>query len=190
MKDITGIILAGGAARRMAGKDKGLVTFREQPLFLHVAERFSPQVSSLMISANRHREIYQQYGYPCIHDSLEGFQGPLAGMLSGLEAAESDWVAFTPCDSPFIPRNFVDQLWQSKREAGACWIRSSQRDHPVFCLLHRQLIPALQDYLACGERRVLIFLSQYGHPVPMDTAESAFININTVQELSEYEAQP
>ncbi len=189
MKDITGVILAGGAGRRMEGQDKGLVTFNHQPLFMHVAMRFAPQVSTLLISANRNHEIYQQYGYPSISDSLEGFQGPLAGILSGLSASDSHWVAFTSCDAPFIPLNFVEQLWQKKQDAHACWIRTVERDHPVFCLLHRQLIPELQDYLSSGERRVLGFLRQHGHPVISDASESAFINMNTSKELRDYEEQ-
>lgn len=66
MKNITGVILAGGAARRMGGKDKGLLIFKQQPLFMHVVNRFAPQVSALLISANRHQDIYAQSGYPCI----------------------------------------------------------------------------------------------------------------------------
>ena len=31
-KDITGVILAGGRARRMGGTDKGLVSFNGKPL--------------------------------------------------------------------------------------------------------------------------------------------------------------
>ncbi len=186
--NITGVILAGGAGSRMGGKDKGLQIFRKQPLFLHVAGRLSPQVSTLLISANRHREIYRQYGYKCISDTLEGFQGPLAGILSGLEASQTEWVVFSSCDSPFIPQDFVRDLWQQKGNDLACWVRSSQRDHPVFCLLNRQLIPVLQNYLSSGERRVLQFLNQHGHASETQYPESAFININTEQELREHEA--
>lgn len=188
MKNITGVILAGGAARRMGGKDKGLLIFKQQPLFMHVVNRFAPQVSALLISANRHQEIYAQSGYPCIADTLNGFQGPLAGILSGLSQSENEWVAFSSCDSPFIPPCFVRDLWLGKDHAPACWIRSSQRDHPVFCLLNRQLLPSLQVYLDSGERRVLQFLRQHGKSVSVDYPEQAFLNINTEQELKACEA--
>ncbi len=189
MKDITGVILAGGAGRRMEGKDKGLVMFHHQPLFLHVARRFAPQVSRLLISTNRNHEIYQQYGYTTFSDSLSDYQGPLAGILSGLSASSSDWVAFASCDAPFAPENFVEQLWENKQDAQACWIRTPQRDHPVFCLINRQLIPDLKSYLSTGERRVLTFLEQYGHPVMSDTPESSFINMNTSEDLRNIEEQ-
>lgn len=189
MKDITGVILAGGAGRRMEGKDKGLVMFHHQPLFMHVARRFAPQVSRLLISANRNHDIYQQYGYSTFSDSLSDFQGPLAGILSGLLVSSSDWVAFASCDAPFAPENFVEQLWKNKQDDRACWIQTRHRDHPVFCLINRQLIPELKSYLSSGERRVLTFLQQYGHPVISDTPESSFINMNTSEDLRDYEEQ-
>ncbi|MFC6376703.1 molybdenum cofactor guanylyltransferase MobA [Tatumella terrea] len=187
MENITGVILAGGAARRMGGKDKGLLIFKRQPLFMHVVNRFAPQVSALLISANRHQDIYAQSGYPCIADTLNGFQGPLAGMLSGLAQSENEWVAFSSCDSPCIPLHFVRDLWLGKGNAAACWLRSSQRDHPVFCLLNRQLLPSLQAYLDSGERRVLQFLRQHGKSVSVEYPEQAFVNINTEQELKAFE---
>lgn len=187
MEAVTGIILAGGAARRMGGQDKGLLLFQQQPLFIHVARKLAPQVTTLQISANRHLDIYQQSGYRCISDSLEGFQGPLAGMLSALMVVETEWVVFSACDSPCLPSDFVSKLWQQKREASVCWIRTAERDHPVFCLMHRRLCEPLAKYLTTGERRVMTFLRQYGHAVAVDYPEQAFLNINTPQELLYYQ---
>lgn len=183
MEPITGVILAGGAATRMGGEDKGLLLFQQQPLYSHVARVLAPQVTTLLINANRHIDIYQQSGYHCISDTLSGFQGPLAGILSGLIAANTKWVVFSACDSPCLPTHFVNDLWQQKGEASACWIRTAERDHPVFCLLHRDLREPLAAYLDSGERRVLAFLRQYGHAARVDYPEAAFLNINTPHEL-------
>ncbi len=35
---ITGVILSGGKARRMGGKDKGLIAFENKPLIRHVID--------------------------------------------------------------------------------------------------------------------------------------------------------
>ena len=57
---ITGLILAGGLARRMQGErsgvDKGLVDFRGEAMIAHVVRRLAPQVQSLLINANRNHE--------------------------------------------------------------------------------------------------------------------------------------
>ncbi|MGD8546878.1 MAG: NTP transferase domain-containing protein, partial [Thiohalophilus sp.] len=63
-KEITGIILAGGLARRMQGQDKGLLPYQGRPLIEHVSERLRPQVARICINTNRHLETYRAYGYP------------------------------------------------------------------------------------------------------------------------------
>lgn len=79
---ITGVVLAGGKARRMGGADKGLLELDGKPLWRHVADTLALQVETVVVNANRHRDIYQQSGLKVIPDSLADFPGPLAGMLS------------------------------------------------------------------------------------------------------------
>ena len=50
---ITGIILAGGLARRMGGIDKGLIPFLGKPMIAHVIDQLKPQVEDMLINANR-----------------------------------------------------------------------------------------------------------------------------------------
>ena len=50
---ITGVVLAGGKATRMGGKDKGLLELNGQPLWQHVAGKLAGQVDTVVISANR-----------------------------------------------------------------------------------------------------------------------------------------
>ena len=61
---ITGVILAGGEARRMGGGDKGLVELCGKPLIEHALAALSPQVDTIIINANRNRDRYAAYGYP------------------------------------------------------------------------------------------------------------------------------
>lgn len=102
MKNITGGILAGGQATRMGGADKGLQILHGQPLYRHIAQKLAPQVDSILISANRNLEQYRQSQYPVITDEIEGFSGPLAGMLTLLKQASTPWVAFVPWMSPIF----------------------------------------------------------------------------------------
>lgn len=181
---ITGVILAGGRGSRMGGKDKGLVLYQNKPLYQHVLQRFAPQVTTVWINANRNIEVYQQSGVPTIADTLSDFPGPLAGMLAALQQAESEWVAFCSCDTPCVPSNLVSELWKNRGQALAVWPRTEQRDHPTLALLHRSLAAPLQDYLARGERKLMLFLQQIGgHSVLFTQAEAAFRNINQPEDL-------
>ena len=76
-KDITGVILAGGRARRMGGADKGLVLFNGKPLIEYVIDALEPQVGCLLINANRNHEIYRSYKFDVISDELEDYCGQL-----------------------------------------------------------------------------------------------------------------
>lgn len=192
LQQITGVVLAGGRAKRMAGRDKGLLPLNGQPLWWHVATRLQPQVASVIINANRHLADYQRSGLPVIPDTLTDYPGPLAGMLAVMldvsQQQLTDWFLFCPCDTPFIPSNLAWQLWQAK-QASAAWVYDGQQDHPTLTLLHRSLCLPLAAYLQRGERRVLHFLRESGgHRVTFADSDTSFGNVNTPAELQYWQA--
>ena len=80
---ITAVILGGGRARRMGGHDKGLLRVQGKPMIEYVIEVLKPQVTQILINANRSLDRYKQYGYPVVMDIIGEYYGPLAGMVSG-----------------------------------------------------------------------------------------------------------
>jgi molybdopterin-guanine dinucleotide biosynthesis protein A len=89
---ITGLILAGGRGSRMGGVDKGLQNFRGLPLALQTLMRLQLQSlppQEILINANRNLAAYESLGVPVWPDSIDGFAGPLAGFLTGLERCET-----------------------------------------------------------------------------------------------------
>ncbi|MBX2824471.1 MAG: NTP transferase domain-containing protein, partial [Gammaproteobacteria bacterium] len=96
------VVLAGGLARRMDGRDKGLIPLAGMPLAGWALSRVRPQVEKVIINANRNIADYAELGEPVVPDSREGHLGPLAGLLTGLEILETDAVFMCPCDSPFV----------------------------------------------------------------------------------------
>ena len=77
---ISALILAGGRSSRMNGDDKGLLKLLNSPMIEHVINRLKPQVNQILISANRHLESYQEFGYKVLVDDYDDYRGPLAGM--------------------------------------------------------------------------------------------------------------
>ena len=181
---VLGVVLAGGRATRMGGKDKGLQELNGKPLWKHVADTLCKQVDAIAISANRHIDIYRQSGYPVYQDSLGDYQGPLAGMLSVIQQSEREWFLFCPCDTPFIPTCLTERLVSNRNNAPVVWVHDGERDHPTIALINRKLIAELKTYLASGERRVMMFMHQSGgHSVDFSDQKSAFINVNTPEDL-------
>lgn len=184
ISSITGVVLAGGKASRMGGKDKGLQELNGLPLWQHVARTLHKQVSKLVVSANRNIATYQESGYPVYADLLADYPGPLAGMLSIMQQCDAEWFLFCPCDTPFIPDYLAERLVKYRETAPVVWAHDGDRDHPTIALMHRQLMPVLESYLAAGERRVMVFMRQAGgHSVEFSDMKQAFINMNTLEEI-------
>ena len=119
--DVTGVILAGGRGRRMGMVDKGLQLLKGKPMVEHVINRLRPQVSTLMINANRNTEAYATFGYPVYADDPMDFSGPLAGFLTGLRHCKTLYLVTAPCDAPFLSRHLVEDLIVRWMENGLIW---------------------------------------------------------------------
>ena len=187
MIEVTGVVLAGGQGSRMGGVDKGLRPFRGMPLVQHAIERFAPQVDELLVNANRNGEAYARFGYRVIADEIEGFAGPLAGFERGLAHARGEIVVTVPCDSPFLAADLVKRL-RGALEAGHADLavaKTGDQAHPVFSLMRRSVHGSLRDFLSGGQRKIDRWYAALNVvEVGFDDEPDAFLNINTLDELS------
>ncbi|MEM9604400.1 MAG: molybdenum cofactor guanylyltransferase MobA [Pseudomonadota bacterium] len=184
--DVTALVLAGGRGSRMGGIDKGWAPYRGVPLITHVLSRLVPQVSAVLVNANRSVSRYQRLGWPVLHDAdPTAFDGPLAGMLAGLRACETPWLLTAPCDSPFVPTDYAGRMVSAAEDAGASVAMASDGDRhqPVFCLLHRDRVHSLTAYLANGDRKIDLWTRAEGAIEVVFRSETAFRNFNTASEL-------
>lgn len=197
MNDVTGLILAGGRGTRMGHVDKGLQLFRGHPMAEHVAARLGPQVAQLAINANQNLERYAAFGVPVWADERAGHEGPLAGLETGLRRCSTPLLVTAPCDSPFLPLALVARLHAAMVDQNADLALAETEEtgqdgiylqpHPVFVLLRRTVLPQLSHYLAGGGRRMDGWhASVRSVRVRFDDA-AAFRNINTLDELRQYE---
>ncbi|MGB5834286.1 MAG: molybdenum cofactor guanylyltransferase MobA [Thiohalocapsa sp.] len=187
-KDITGVILAGGKARRMGGEDKGLVEFAGRPLVDWVIDSLRPQVHTLVINANRNRERYSDYGFPVIADVIADFQGPLAGFSSALAAVKTPWIVTVPCDGPYPAHDLVRRLCAALRdqEAELAVASDGQRMQPVYALVPRALASSLDAFLASGERKIDRWYAQHRTAVAeFADRPHGFVNINSAEDVEQ-----
>ncbi len=183
---ITAIVLAGGAATRMGGVDKGLVLFHGKPLVESVLERIAEQVGNIVISANRNESRYQSYGHTVVTDRIQGFEGPLMGIASALEVTETPFAVVVPCDSPFVPEDYVERLTAAFcRDASLqCAAATAQgKKQPVFMMIRREVKKDIEQYLKDGNRRVRSWLEEKGVSWVEFEDLSAFDNLNTKEDL-------
>lgn len=194
ISNITGLILAGGRGTRMGTVDKGLQLFRSAPMAWHVMMRLSPQVGYLMINANQNLAPYESFGAPVWPDEIQGYAGPLAGLHTGLVHCETEYLATSPCDSPFLPVDLVARLAAGLEEKNADLAvavtgeGASRQPHPVFCLVKASLLSHLTAYLQSGERKFDKWYSTLTTAEVHFDNEDAFRNINTMDDLHKFEA--
>lgn len=182
-----GLVLAGGAGRRMGGRDKAWLRWCERPLVCHVLDRFAPQVDTAAVSSNRHRWAYRRLGIESIPDR-PGWQGrgPLAAIATVLSELAPARLAIVPVDAPHAPRDHVARL-SAVLDGGAraAAVHDGLRRQPLFAVLRGDLVetavaamrsepmPSMQDWL---DDVGVVWIDMSSH-------RSAFLNINTSDDL-------
>lgn len=194
---VVGCILAGGLARRMGGGDKGLIELAGRPVLDHVIDRFGAQVSRIILNANGDPDRFAGYGLPVMPDTVDGFAGPLAGVLAGLSwaaenAPEAEWVATAATDTPFFPTDFVSRLSGAieQQAADMACAASGGRNHPVFGLWPVSLKDDLQSALVDEDiRKVDLWTARHKLVAVEFTARGfdPFFNVNRPGDVSEAE---
>lgn len=195
---VTGLVLAGGRGTRMGGVDKGLQNHQGTPLALNALLRLQMQqghrLADTMVNANRNLAAYEAFGVPVWPDSLDGYAGPLAGFLTGLEHCDTPYLLTVPCDCPLYPLDLLERLAQALDQHGAeiAMVEAPEggpalRPQPVFCLLRVDLLESLVRFTQAGGRKIDAWTAQHATVlVPFNQPGDdprAFCNANTIQEL-------
>jgi len=193
-EQITGLILAGGRAQRMGGIDKGLIPFQGKALIESAISRLKPQVSTILINANRSITKYSHYGYPVLMDETPDFSGPLAGFSVGLKHCKTPYLLTSPCDSPLLPVDLASKMAaqledqdlelvfaSSKEDDGKIW------SQPVFCLMKGDLQDSLDAFLSKGDLKIDRWFIELRSGTVVFENPQAFANVNTPEELAALE---
>lgn len=187
---IFGVILAGGAGRRMGGADKATLRLAGRSLAAHAVDRLEPQVERLAISANGDPARLSALGLPVLADTQS--QGPLSGVLAALDWAAplgATAVVTAAVDTPFFPGDLVPRLILGSDPSGIALARSGGNDHPTFALWPVGLRDDLRAFLASGAKTsVRTFADARGAGRADFPDDGAFMNLNTPDDLSRAEA--
>lgn len=196
--DIAGVLLAGGLSRRMGGGDKTLKAVGGRAILDRVIDKARRQAVPLILNANGDPARFVAYGLPVVPDAIEGYAGPLAGVLTGLEwaaahAPNAEWVASFATDAPFLPDDLVPRLHITVMQEGAdlACASSGGQPHPVFGLwpvrLRHDLRRAMVEE---GIRKVDVWTARFRLAIAEFPAEPVdpFFNANKPDDLAAAEA--
>jgi molybdopterin-guanine dinucleotide biosynthesis protein A len=182
-----GFVLAGGRSARM-GRDKALVPWGETDLLGHALARLrrvTPEVRILAGSELR----YPDRGAPVDVDLVPN-AGPLAGVLTALEAAAGRAGLFLALDLPFVPVPLLSRLVELADGSDAVVPVSPRGPEPLCAVYGPACLPPIRRRIAGGDLRMTGFwpdvkvrqvppaeLAAFGDPSHL------FLNLNTPADL-------
>ena len=181
----------------MGGGDTCLRLLGGRAILERVIERMAPQVDRLLINANGDPARFARFGVPVAPDAVEGFVGPLAGVLTGMlwaraNAPDAADIVTVPTDGPFVPRDLAARLIAARdRAAGElAQAASGGQVHPVVGLWPVRLADDLRRALVDeGVRKVDVWTARHRLvTVEFPTAPvDPFFNANRPEDLAEAE---
>lgn len=193
MNSLSAVILAGGRSSRMGGTNKCHIKLADKPLLEHVLDNLSAQASPVLINSNAVKDEFAAFDAPVRADTLEGFAGPLAGVLTGMRWAQengSDWIITAAADTPFFPADYVERMLDVRGNAQIVLAASDSRKHPVFGLWDVSLADDLEAFLLGNDRKVMLFVEKFENTVAefAFSQNDPFFNINTPDDLKTAES--
>jgi molybdenum cofactor guanylyltransferase len=200
---LAGVVLAGGLSRRMfadtgASGDKGLLPLGATTMLGEVIKRLRPQVDAMVLNANGDPARFADFGLPVVADTIDGFVGPLAGVLAGLRwavvnAASATHLISVSADAPFLPADVAVKLYAASAATPRAIpiARSHGELQPVIGCWPVALADDLEAALRDGVRKVLRWTDRHG-TIPVDfpmlhiggETVDPFFNANTPDELA------
>lgn len=191
--NIAGLILAGGLSRRMGGGDKPLISVGGQSLLERVIERLAPQVGPLVLNANGDPTRFADTTLPVVPDVLDGYGGPLVGVLTGLEWLRDhtigvEWMVSCAADTPLFPADLVERLFRAVTERGAdiAVAKTGDQTHPVFALWPLRLAGELRRAVVDEDMRKIDAWTERYKVVHVEwptRPHDPFFNVNTPEDV-------
>jgi molybdenum cofactor guanylyltransferase len=185
--DPTGIILAGGASRRMGGLNKAFLELDGRPLIETIIERVRSVCAEVLIVAGDTRP-YAGLDVPLVEDRFRGV-GVLGGLHAGLAAASHDLALVVGCDMPFLNPDLLRAFAEWADGFDVSILRQGKQVEPLHAAYRRTCLPAIEAAIRAGERRIVSFFPhvrvRYVTPAEIASVDSdlrSFRNVNTPEE--------
>jgi molybdopterin-guanine dinucleotide biosynthesis protein A len=180
-----GVVLAGGASRRM-GRDKATLVLGGRTLAARAADLLHPVCEEVVV-ADRGRGLVA--GRPSLADGPG--EGPAAALLGAAAARPGRELLVLACDLPAVPQDLLAAL--ARPSAADCTVTRSRRGiEPLVARYGPAALAALARRVAAGELSVRRLLEDPGLVVEVvegaalerfGDPDEIFRNLNTPEDL-------
>ena len=186
---VTGVMLAGGRASRMGGRDKAFAAVGGEPIAVRTIRVFHSLFPQVIVATN-HPERFDGRDVEVVGDRFPG-GGPLAGIHAAMLVARAPHVFVAGCDMPGLDPDVIRFLLGRIGEADAivpCWEDDVEPLHGVYAV---RCLPLIETSLAAGRQAIRDVLALLRVDYVPETelrnvrgTASSLINVNTPEELA------
>ena len=189
--NIIGVILAGGKSSRF-GSNKSLSKLANNKLIEHVINKIDAYFIEILVVSNDIDLKIENQKIKIIKDCIQGYLGPLVGVLSAMKYANSfenkyKWIITFPCDTPFFDKLIIEKMIEKNISAKEkiYFVKDKKHRHNIFGLWSTSLEKILEDDLKNNFRKVDLWADKIGcNFIEKDIQnENEFLNINTKEDL-------
>lgn len=182
-RDMCGVVLMGGLSQRM-GRDKSMIDFGNEKLYVRAARTLSVLVSDVYLSVNGVQAAAHRYEWPVITDAWAG-EGPLSGLISAFDVLQKPLLILA-CDMPYVEAEDMKSLldmYISSQKTTMFFNDISGRPEPLTSVWSTKDLAGLKEYFHTGGRSFKGYLAQ--NPCNFITRHdiSIFRNLNSPEDL-------
>lgn len=196
MADLSALVLAGGASRRM-GRDKRRLIVDGVPLLRRAIEAVAAVTDDVVVVESHHSRVPRELlpsGVRLVCDRRVG-AGPLAGLEAGLDAARGAIVLAVAGDAPWLEPpllRFLAETLDGSTGAEAAAVIGARGPEPLLAAYRHSVGPVVTRLLDVGERRLGVLLTSVSLLVVGERVRRRFdpgarsaVNVNTPDDLCE-----
>ena len=175
---VSGVVLAGGASRRM-GRNKAFLELDGRPLLAVVIERLAEVCAEVLVVAGD-VDLYAGFGVPVVGDRFPGV-GALGGLHAGLDVASFELALVVGCDMPFLDPALLRAFAAWAEGYDVALLRQGEQVEPLHAAYRRTCLPAIEQAIRSGRRRTPGSTggSTAARPKPTFSSDSRFARSST-----------
>jgi molybdenum cofactor guanylyltransferase len=186
--DCTGVLVAGGQARRMGGAPKALSRLGGRTLAARSTALFRDLFGEVLVVANDPAP-WVGTGAEVVPDVIAG-KGAPGGLHAALSVARTGWIFAAACDMPFLSAGCIRSLGARRRGATAVLVEWEHGLEGLFSFWSRGTLPVVERMLREGDPSIRAIAAAVGaRVVParawrrIDPEGRSFANANTPGDL-------
>jgi molybdenum cofactor guanylyltransferase len=186
---VAGVILAGGRAVRMGGRDKAFAAVGGEPIAARTVRLFHALFPQVLVATDR-PERFRGLDVETVPDGFPGC-GPLAGIHAALLASRHPHVFVAACDMPGLDADVIRFLVARIGAADAIVPRWEGDVEPLHAVYAVRCLPAIEASLRAGRHAMRDLLASLSVDFVSEAelrglrgAADSLTNVNTPEELA------